>query len=418
MRAFVRLWDEITAGALRRAGREDAPVPLRRAGQLARPDRGPAGEQRAADRARDARRDAVQERPRPRRPAAGVERGARACRARGTSSGRCGCSRCSRSSPTCWSTSDIFEGSHVIEAKVAELVRGGARGDRPGAGDGRGDRGRRVRLHEAGAGQLALRAPRADRERRGEGRRRQQSSRPPSRRRSRPTSTPRSRPPTPRPSAPRSPVWRPGSRQRDQAEVDEALRRLAEDAKTDANLMAATLVAARAGATTGEWAGALREVFGEFRAPTGCLRCGGCRRRGGEAGVELADGPRAGATDRRGARRAAAAAGRQARPRRALQRRRAGRGPGARRRLRGRLPGHPADARADRRRGRRRGRARVGLSILSGSHMELVPDVLRAMKEAGIDDVPVIVGGIIPTRDAGRCGRWASRPCSRPRTSA
>ena len=45
--------------------------------------------------------------------------------------------------------------------------------------------------------------------------------------------------------------------------------RLAEDAKTDANLMAATLAAARAGATTGEWAGTLREVFGEFRAPTG-----------------------------------------------------------------------------------------------------------------------------------------------------
>ena len=64
--------------ALRRHRREDAPVPLRRAGQLARPHRGPAREQRAADRARDARRDAVQERPRPRRPAARVERGARA----------------------------------------------------------------------------------------------------------------------------------------------------------------------------------------------------------------------------------------------------------------------------------------------------------------------------------------------------
>src|SRR4051812_21414923 len=57
--------------------------------------------------------------------------------------------------------------------------------------------------------------------------------------------------------------------QRDEGEVDQALQRLAEDAKTDANLMTATLAAARAGATTGEWAGALREVFGEFRAPTG-----------------------------------------------------------------------------------------------------------------------------------------------------
>ncbi|HNA98276.1 MAG TPA: cobalamin B12-binding domain-containing protein, partial [Marmoricola sp.] len=42
----------------------------------------------------------------------------------------------------------------------------------------------------------------------------------------------------------------------------------------------------------------------------------------------------------------------------------------------------------------------VGLSILSGSHMELVPEVLNLMKEAGIDDVPVIVGGIIPVSDA------------------
>ena len=42
----------------------------------------------------------------------------------------------------------------------------------------------------------------------------------------------------------------------------------------------------------------------------------------------------------------------------------------------------------------------VGLSILSGSHMELVPDVLEQMREAGIEDIPVIVGGIIPDRDA------------------
>ena len=54
-----QLWDEPDPGALRRRGREAAALPLRRAGQLARPDRGPAGEQRPADRARDARRDPV-----------------------------------------------------------------------------------------------------------------------------------------------------------------------------------------------------------------------------------------------------------------------------------------------------------------------------------------------------------------------
>ena len=42
----------------------------------------------------------------------------------------------------------------------------------------------------------------------------------------------------------------------------------------------------------------------------------------------------------------------------------------------------------------------VGLSILSGSHMELVPDVVNGLREAGLDDVPVVVGGIIPDSDA------------------
>src|SRR5215207_2751650 len=61
-------------------------------------------------------------------------------------------------------------------------------------------------------------------------------------------------------------AWR---EQRDQGAVDEALQRLQREAKTDTNLMEATLACVRAGATVGEWAGALREVFGEYRAPTG-----------------------------------------------------------------------------------------------------------------------------------------------------
>src|SRR6185503_1100050 len=56
---------------------------------------------------------------------------------------------------------------------------------------------------------------------------------------------------------------------RDQAAVDTALAALAEAAAGEENIMAATLAAARAGATTGEWSGTLREAFGEFRAPTG-----------------------------------------------------------------------------------------------------------------------------------------------------
>src|SRR6478672_4483191 len=59
---------------------------------------------------------------------------------------------------------------------------------------------------------------------------------------------------------------------RDPAPVAEALVALRDAAKTDANLMPATLACARAGVTTGEWAGVLREVFGEYRAPTGVAR--------------------------------------------------------------------------------------------------------------------------------------------------
>ena len=104
MRAFVELWDEITRERYGVAGPEDAPVPVRRAGQLARPDRGAAGEQRAADRARDARRHAVARTPGPAPSSCRPGTRRSACRGRGTSSGRCGCSRCWRSSPTCWST--------------------------------------------------------------------------------------------------------------------------------------------------------------------------------------------------------------------------------------------------------------------------------------------------------------------------
>jgi ethylmalonyl-CoA mutase len=44
----------------------------------------------------------------------------------------------------------------------------------------------------------------------------------------------------------------------------------------------------------------------------------------------------------------------------------------------------------------------VGLSVLSGSHLQVVPAVLRGLQEAGLDDVPVVVGGIVPDSDARR----------------
>jgi (2R)-ethylmalonyl-CoA mutase len=190
--------------------------------------------------------------------------------------------------------------------------------------------------------------------------------------------------------------------QRDDAAVTEALARLAADARTDANLMAATLQAARAGATTGEWAQTLREVFGEFRAPTGVGGAVGAA----EAGEELAE-----------VRRLVRETGEEL-----------GGGRGSRLRLlvgKPGLDGHSNGAEQVAVRARDAGFEVVyqgirltpeqivsaavaedvhcvGLSILSGSHMELVPAVLVGMEEAGIGDVPVVVGGIIPDVDARR----------------
>jgi (2R)-ethylmalonyl-CoA mutase len=190
-------------------------------------------------------------------------------------------------------------------------------------------------------------------------------------------------------------AWR---EQRDQVAVDKALQRLAADAKTEANLMDATLAAARAGATTGEWAGTLRDVFGEFRAPTGVSGAVGVA----EGGAELA-------------------AVRE-------EVRRTGDELGGRLRLlvgKPGLDGHSNGAEQVAVRARDAGFEVVyqgirltpeqivaaavaedvhcvGLSILSGSHMELVPTVLDGLRDQNLGDVPVVVGGIIPAADAAR----------------
>jgi (2R)-ethylmalonyl-CoA mutase len=190
-------------------------------------------------------------------------------------------------------------------------------------------------------------------------------------------------------------AWR---AERDGAAVEETLRRLADDAKSGANLMEATLAAARAGATTGEWAGTLREVFGEFRAPTGVSGAVGVV----EAGADLT------------------------RVREDVKR--TGEELGGRLRLlvgKPGLDGHSNGAEQVAVRARDAGFEViyqgirltpeqivaaavaedvhcVGLSILSGSHMELVPAVLDGLREQGLEDLPVIVGGIIPSADAAK----------------
>ncbi len=155
-------------------------LPLRRAGQLARPHRAAAREQRVADPDRGAGRDALARRPLPRAAAAHVERGAVACRGRGTSSGRCGCSRSSRTRPTCSSTatcSPARRWSPPRWRRCATEARGRARRGSPGMGGIRGaiESG----YLQARARALDGRADGADRARRAGGGRRQQVDRGP-----------------------------------------------------------------------------------------------------------------------------------------------------------------------------------------------------------------------------------------------
>ncbi len=292
---------------------------------------------------------------------------------------------------------DIFEGSTVIEAKVAELVAGAREEiDRVQAMGGA------IAAVESGYMKQALVTSHAARRARIEsgedkvvGVNSFESTEP-----SPLTADLDAAIQTADPEAERSAIasverWR---SERDEAAVQEALRRLTEDAKSGANLMEATLSAARAGATTGEWAGTLREVFGEFRAPTGVSGAVGMA----EAGAELT-------------------AVRE-------QVRRTGEELGGKLRLlvgKPGLDGHSNGAEQVAVRARDAGFEVVyqgirltpdqivaaavaedvhcvGLSILSGSHMELVPAVLDGMREQGIGDVPVVVGGIIPSADAAR----------------
>ena len=338
-----------TASARERYGVTDPkapPLPLRRAGQLARPHRGAAREQRAAHRARDARRHAVEAGPGPRRSS--CRRGTRrsACPARGTSSGRCACSRCWPSRPTCSSTSDIFDGSHVVEARTAEL-RDAAQAELDdvlalgGAFEAIDElKGRLVRVD--GRADPAHRVGRADR-----GRRQRFTETEPSPLGGEPSRSSQVDPAVEAEMV--ADVERVAGRPRRRRGAARARRAAARRPSGTDNLMPATIALAHAGGTTGEWAGALREVFGEYRAPTGVRAAAGGRSDELAAVAAQGQGP---------AGRPAPAPRGQARPRRPLQRRRADRGRGPRRRHGGHLLGHPPHARADRGLGTRRGRRR------------------------------------------------------------
>jgi ethylmalonyl-CoA mutase len=186
--------------------------------------------------------------------------------------------------------------------------------------------------------------------------------------------------------------WRDG---RDAAAVDDALNALRDAAKTDENLMPASLACARVGVTVGEWAGVLREVFGEYRPPTGISGATGGGHEGSLTPVQD---------------RVRALGAELGRPLKFLVGK-----PG--------LDGHSNGAEQIAVRARDAGFEVVysgirltpaqivnsaveedvdvvGLSVLSGSHLSVVPDVVAGLREAGLDDVPVVVGGIIPESDA------------------
>ncbi len=180
---------------------------------------------------------------------------------------------------------------------------------------------------------------------------------------------------------------------RDAKAVEKALAELESAAKEGRNIMESSIACAKAGVTTGEWGGALRKIFGEYRAPTGVAQAAPERSASGldevRASVEAA-------SEKLG-RRIKFLVGK----------------PG--------LDGHSNGAEQIAVRARDVGmevvyegirltpnqivRAAVdesahvvGLSILSGSHVPLVKEVMDRMRAEGLNDVPVVVGGIIRRR--------------------
>ena len=185
--------------------------------------------------------------------------------------------------------------------------------------------------------------------------------------------------------------WR---KQRDDQAVKTALANLRKAARDGTNIMPSTIAAAKAGATTGEWGTAIRGVFGEYRAPTGVAKSVSNQTEGLDHIREAVDL----VSDKLG-RRLKFVVGK----------------PG--------LDGHSNGAEQIAVRARDCGmdisyegirltpkqivnsaieeKAHViGLSILSGSHVPLVEDVLKRMQAEGLGDIPLIIGGIIPDEDA------------------
>ncbi|MGA9442102.1 MAG: protein meaA [Methyloceanibacter sp.] len=196
-------------------------------------------------------------------------------------------------------------------------------------------------------------------------------------------------------------AWR---QNRDNDAANQALKELKEAASEDRNIMPPSIAAAKAGVTTGEWGAVLREVFGEYRAPTGI----GAAHEVDEARMtEIRDlvqevSGKLGRTltfvvgkpgldgHSNGAEQIAVRAD-----------------DAGMKVVYGGIRLTPAEIVSQ----AKDSKAHVvGLSILSGSHVSLVRDVVQKLREAGMSDVPVVVGGIIPQEDVNilkQCGASA-----------
>jgi len=180
---------------------------------------------------------------------------------------------------------------------------------------------------------------------------------------------------------------------RDPRAFDAALEELRRVAATDENLVPATVALARAGGTVGEWAGALRAVFGEYRAPTGV---GAVAARSGSEMHDVRDEVRAivEASGGRPIRLLVGKPGLDGHSNGAEQIAVAARDAGMEVVYQG-IRLSPAEIAAA---ARDEDVDIVGLSILSGSHLALVPQTLAELRSAGVS-APVVVGGIIPDAD-------------------
>jgi (2R)-ethylmalonyl-CoA mutase len=183
-------------------------------------------------------------------------------------------------------------------------------------------------------------------------------------------------------------AWR---SERDSDAVKRSLDQLRRAAESGDNVMPATIDLAHAGGTTGEWAGALREVFGEYRAPTGVGAAVGAG--GGSAGLR-AIAERVKALPGGPPRLLVAKPGLDGHSNGAEQIAVAARDAGLEVIYQGiRLTPEQIAAVAV-----EEDVDVVGLSILSGSHLDLVPQVVRLVREGGVD-APIVAGGIIPEED-------------------